>query len=182
MDGARLKSAAKRVKDGVRIVGTLLAAAAVMRVVARAAQLPVGDWLASILALYADLLHPIVHYTIGLVPAAFGYELLPVTKDVLILYGLFAGSLYRSLHGDGETPPEPKGRMWKVQAALAWPLVLLLFLAAAKALYVNRERDWMAEAFVQQGLFTFLRELGFVLLIVAACLLLNAAGILKMPG
>jgi len=182
LSGAVLKSAAKRVKDGVRIAGTLLAAAAVMRVVARAAELPVRDWLAGVLALYAELLHPIVHYTIGLVPALFGYELLPVAKDVIIFYGLFAGSLYRALRSDDEKATELDGRMWKVGAALAWPILLFLFLAAAKARYLNRKKDWLTEAFVQHGLFAFLRELGFVLLIVAVCLLLNAAGILKMPG
>lgn len=178
MGGDGLKTAAKRVKDGVRIAGTLLAAAAVMRTVARAAEIPVRDWLASLLAFYAELLHPIVEYTIGLVPAAFGYALLPVTKDVLIFYGLFAGSLYRTLHSDRETGPD--GWMWKMWAALAWPLVLFLFLYAAKVRYVDGKSDWGTEAF-RLGLLSFLRELGFVLLIVAACLLLGAAGVLKMP-
>ena len=178
MGEGRLKGAVKRVKDGVRIVGTLLAAAAAMRVVARVAEIPVGDWLAGILALYAGLFHPIVQYTIGLVPAAFGYSLLPVTKDAIILYGLFAGSLYRSLRGDVPGQESPR---WKIWAALLWPLILFILLYAAKIRYWNGERDWGTEAFVG-GLFVFLRELGFVLLIVATCLLLNAAGILTMPG
>jgi len=199
----------RRVKSGVAIVSTLLAAAAVMRLLSSALHVPMRDWLAGLLAAYAHLTHPIVDWTIGLVPALFGYALRPAAKDGLILYGLGAGACYRALQAQvaalpERRRPEPQTRKHKLlfaAFAAAWPLMLKVMLTDTRNYYRHKREGaprgilvWRKETpagppeeidLEKEGgpdaLRYFLRELFFVFLIVAVCMALNAAGVITLP-
>jgi hypothetical protein len=81
--------------DGVGFIGKLAGAAAILKMLGDAFRLSLADWLRAVLDGYARLFHPIVDYTIGLVPRLFGWELLPWAKDLIVLYAVFAAALGR---------------------------------------------------------------------------------------
>jgi hypothetical protein len=193
----RVRNAKKRLASGVQLIGTLLAAAAVMRILARAFGIPLNGWLSAILTAYHNLLHPVVDYTVGLVPAAFGYQLLPVAKDAMIFYGVLGASLYRAIRSDreilrisvgiGAGKTELETQLEVALLAALWPIVVVMSVAATRRYlqgrrsyrpYYNMINDRLAGP---SSLLAFLKELLFVLVVVAFCMLLNASGVIHMP-
>lgn len=153
MRDTRLERGKSRLEEGVRFASLLIGTAAVLRLLVQYAGLPVRAWLRAFLDAYIALAHPIVDYTIGLIPLLFGYHLLAGAKDGLVLYALLAGSIFRAVRrafarapevyaGIGREPPVLEKRHLLVLRVLVmlWPLLLVMVPVWLVGYRLNRDR------------------------------------------
>ena len=98
-------SSSSSLSSGVEFVGKLVSAVSIINMLFRATTIPLSHWLGSVLSAYAAVFHPIVDATIGLIPRAFGYELLPAVKDAFVGTQSSAARFIGSSRGPATTTP-----------------------------------------------------------------------------
>ena len=182
--------AKENISQGVGLIGKLVSAASVLNLLSHAITIPRSQWLESALNAYAAVFHPIVDATVGLVPWLFGYSLLPVTKDVIVIYGLFAGAFFRLMTkppdeqqtddnaSDSETETKKEPIINAVGAAVIWPFVIAWMFFIQWALSRAHEEYGDPLLFRLSLIFGLLEEMLYVFAIVIVAIVFNAAGIL----
>ncbi len=167
----------KGVSAGTKWFSKAISAIAVVKLVLHALKIPTSKWLAGVIGAYTSLLHPIVDGTFGLLPGLFGYELLPATKDGIVIYCLFGGPAFRVWR------QVLAGQSYRTLRALwlaaIWPIssVHAIFMICVQYFLLPADED---EGFLLISWLTgsYVGELVSVVAIVVAAVIFNAAGIL----
>jgi hypothetical protein len=185
----------KIVSEGAATIGKLVAAISVVKLLVRGLEMPLSSWLSAALNAYTTVFHPVVDYTVGLVPMIFGQEFLPWVKDLIVIYALFGSALARVGRANA-TYYEPDIKdatkleyvFGYAYLAVVWPLMLrsqvrvvreaAAFEALAKAEGLPLRSGWRVNADkAKRNVQEFKKELLIVFGMAAAAVFLNAVGL-----
>ena len=183
----------KTLISGVDVVGRLVGAMALTKFAVRALDAPVSSWLSNILSAYQTLFHPLVEYSIGLLPRVFGFELIPAAKDATVVYAMFGAIVYRSGYkyfrpSKRAEESELSTRLHVAFFGLIWPIFVsyltlkirkdqkaAIEMLATSPSELKTEIEWHRRI-NKMILRLLVRELSFVCGIAGAAIVLNAAG------
>ena len=183
------------ISEGVTFVSRVVSAVVIIKFALRVMKTQPSNWLAGFIKAYTDLFHPIVDYTIGLIPSIFGYAFLPSTRDLIVVNSFIASAVARAVIAQAKehqrsSSSVPRWLQWigvVVVCFLFWPALAFVTLVTGPLLSVGAETrsktDPIFRAHWQQRSDYFLplarkcrRELLIAFAIALIAIALNAAG------
>jgi hypothetical protein len=196
---------ASKLWHAVAAIGVLVSATAVLNVVADLVRLPMSHWLAWWLDGYRRLFYPIIDSTVGEILSLFGSNITSVIRDTVVVYSIGYLAFFRMCKrvfediahitfenvGQAENDREIIGLSnIKIAAASAFWIIIISLVAIQftplgsvpmtrkqAERMAPEERNFMRVLIVVYGL--FLREIIFIVAVVAAAIIFNVAGVLN---
>ena len=136
--------------------------------------MPLSDWLSWVVNAYQSLFYPLLEATFGRIFSIFDIHLSEFVKDIFVFYFLFLAALFRVLYKEKRA----RNLDEEVDFDLLLGLILypvVIFIIFYEALF---SPDGMKENARQHAKW-YLLEVSYVLIVVAAAIILNAAGVLS---
>lgn len=177
------------IDGGMKQIGRLVTASAILKIISRSFEMPLFAICKALVASYTKIFHPIVEHTFGVIPRMLGYEFLPMTKDIIVLYSIGAAVAARSFMGvvsarriEMGIPKSAEGKVWSTIAGIIWPLMLLVIALRWRAtrsgksnIHFRRSEIPRYKRIIDKTLSNVRKEIIISVATIAAFLLLNAA-------